>query len=76
MAEYTIQIDDELVTDPVLKQELSRAVELVLQSARQRHFGKNHFNGRGFDAEAVRHTADLKERQKAEHEAAFGGKSS
>jgi hypothetical protein len=74
MAEYTIHIDDDY-DSPAVRQELARATELVLQSARERFYAKAQVLRRGYggyDGDAVARSADLALKQQEAHDAAFG----
>jgi hypothetical protein len=61
-------------SDPVVKQELTRAATLVLTAAQERDLKKTAVFGRGFDGEAVKASTELADRRNAEFEATFGRK--
>jgi hypothetical protein len=74
MSEYIVRIDDDY-DGPALRQELARAVELVLQAAREKFYRRNQVIRRGvsgYDGNAVTRTADLKQRQDDKFQKDFG----
>jgi hypothetical protein len=74
MSEFIVRIDDDY-DGPALRQELARAVELVLQAAREKFYRTNQVIRRGvsgYDGDAVTRTAERAAKKADKFQKDFG----
>lgn len=55
----------------IIRQKLTSALLLLLQEIHADDLRRTRFIGHGIDPAAIRHTADVQERKRLEHEATF-----